>query len=651
SDRPLSSVRPDVKEETDVGGNTRSNLNAQSLPEVKTVLASTLTSHDNEVQDVEKSKEAVGNCHADNADELSVDSCLAKQELGGSGSARELENGSLEGKQDFGPAEELVRSGRAIVNPAALPTERKMVVSMGKSSTLSSSVALPKATGFDNTQNPNPINRENVVSSLSKKDNSTNNIVNYEDKCETPRKITKECPKSSASAAVRASHSNRILHASAAKRVSSDSKGLVASTSSRASSAHGNAVTSGSGEHVVSQESRSVSAQRGEKFNQTNSQPLCKVNHPPSVHTTTSLSSPATLSDEELALLLHQELNSSPRVPRVPRVRHAGGLPQLAFPTATSMLIKRSTSSGTKDYSSFSRKKARDSSKERSHGSRELDDEARKTERVRTSPDHRSQDAGYAADASSGRELDNGSPKVVQCVKNIPPAPVISPNTAPSSSTEANDQNLSSIWSSPRNLSDDDIATTKASGHRTLPGLIDEIMSQGRKMTYEELCDVVLPHWHTLRKHNGERYAYASHSQAVLDCLRNRNEWVGLVDRGPKTNSSRKRRKFDADNPTFESEDDENVKSKIEKEAESKSFECHREEFPKGKRKARKRRRLALQGRGIKDIRKRRKADIPCDDDFGAYSNSSGESIFSEDETEGRGSGTCPVGSEASASS
>lgn len=43
-----------------------------------------------------------------------------------------------------------------------------------------------------------------------------------------------------------------------------------------------------------------------------------------------------------------------------------------------------------------------------------------------------------------------------------------------------------------------------------------------------------LQHWPHLRKHNGERYAYSSHSQAVLDCLRNRSEWARLVDRGPK---------------------------------------------------------------------------------------------------------------------
>lgn len=52
----------------------------------------------------------------------------------------------------------------------------------------------------------------------------------------------------------------------------------------------------------------------------------------------------------QLALLLHQELNSSPRVPRVPRMRHAGSLPQLTSPTATSMLMKRTSSIGGKDH-------------------------------------------------------------------------------------------------------------------------------------------------------------------------------------------------------------------------------------------------------------------------------------------------------------
>lgn len=45
---------------------------------------------------------------------------------------------------------------------------------------------------------------------------------------------------------------------------------------------------------------------------------------------------------------------------------------------------------------------------------------------------------------------------------------------------------------------------------------------------------VFLQHWHSVRKPNGDRYAYSSHSRAVLDCLRNGSEWSHLIDRGPK---------------------------------------------------------------------------------------------------------------------
>jgi hypothetical protein len=59
-----------------------------------------------------------------------------------------------------------------------------------------------------------------------------------------------------------------------------------------------------------------------------------------------------------------------------------------------------------------------------------------------------------------------------------------------------------------------------------------------------------------------------------------------------------------------------------------------KEEFPKGKRKARKRRRLALQGRAVKDVRKRQKADSLTGEDVGAFSNTSEDSMFSEDEVQ-----------------
>lgn len=106
-----------------------------------------------------------------------------------------------------------------------------------------------------------------------------------------------------------------------------------------------------------------------------------------------------------------------------------------------------------------------------------------------------------------------------------------------------------------------------------------------------------------------------------------------------QTNSSRKKRKPDAE----ESDDDGYGKGKTVKEVEGKNFELQKEEFPKGKRKARKRRRLALQGRAVKDVRRRQKADLLTDEDVGPFSNSSEESMFSEDEIQvGR---ICPAGS------
>lgn len=98
---------------------------------------------------------------------------------------------------------------------------------------------------------------------------------------------------------------------------------------------------------------------------------------------------------------------------------------------------------------------------------------------------------------------------------------------------------------------------------------------------------------------------------------------------------------------SIESEDNEENRVKNAKDVGSKSFESHQEDFPKGKRKARKRRRLALQGRGI--VRRRRRADVVSDDESESISNSSEDSMSSEEEIQG--GGTSIVGSEASASS
>ncbi|CAI9289059.1 unnamed protein product [Lactuca saligna] len=437
------------------------------------------------------------------------------------------------------------------------------------------------------------------------------------DVSEKPKNIVKELPKSSSTSALKSSHLSKSSHVP--KKNSSDSKDPAVLSSSKATttttpapdsgdSANSLRCESGGGANEQNNKSTSESSQKGEKVNQINNNrqqaAIKHVVHPP----------PSTnLSDEELALLLHQELNSSPRVPRVPRMRHAGSLPQLASTTPTSTLMKRTSSSGGKDMNNGPRKRNKDVTN----------------------------NVEGAKKGSRRHETlkNNGSTN-----KSVPPVST-TVSSGPSSSNEANEHNMSS----PQNASDDELPT-----HRTLPGLIAEIMSKGKRMTYEELCNAVLPHWPNLRKHNGERYAYSSHSQAVLDCLRNRSEWSRLVDRGPKTNAGRKRRKSEADAQNVESEEEAAAAAEEEEDDDystdrnTKDVDNNKsvgDEFPKGKRKARKHRRLAMQGTRM--IKRRRKAEVVSDDDVdsSSSSDSSEESAFSDE------GGKTSVANEASASS
>ncbi|KAL6543962.1 hypothetical protein OROGR_010459 [Orobanche gracilis] len=444
--------------------------------------------------------------------------------------------------------------------------------------------------------------------------------------------------------------STKLSLTSDSKKPSSDSKGSSIYSSSKVPLVPNVAFNRVSGECTSSQDIESSSnAQnkaaasdvpgKGEKLSQPGSHLSSRRNMASIAPKSGNF--PTALSDEELALLLHQELNSSPRVPRVPRMRHAGSLPQLTGPRATSVMMKR-TSNGFKDHIVASRRRTNDFFGECSHGSAEVDNEAKKIERKPTSPDNGRRDSGHSADLLSRNETGGGYAKSVQSMKKI--------NVGCSlfSSSDANGHNVSSSCLSSRTASGDDPRMVGRLTARTLPGLIADIMREGKQMTYEELCNAVLPHWPHLRKHNGERYAYSSHFQAVLDCLRNRSEWARLVDRGSKASTSRKRSKLNADSLTIESEDNEENVVKTAKDPGIKNFESHQDDFPKGKRKARKRRRLALQGRGI--VRRRRRADVISDDESESFSISSEEESMSTEE-EIQGGGASIGGSEASASS
>ncbi|KAJ1404009.1 Zinc finger, PHD-type [Sesbania bispinosa] len=618
---------------SDLKNNEKPSDHASDIVKVNDVVVPSLSSRENKMGDVDISSKVVPDDHTNKPDELlSGNFCHGKQEVEGS-------EGSLETQKGFSETKDGSDSAKDPSKSEAPGCPHKMLACVGKSSPTSSTMnskSLSHDFKSEDTEIPNSFTKHGLMSDCNihiKNESCPSDVA----KDEIPRKSVRDRPKSSNSNS-KGLHSSRSAQISVSKQVNSDARDSVHCSSSKVSLAHQTASTLGASEtnaslhhqKALQMQNKVTSSvpQKVEKLNQTSTHPSSKLNQSnvPTVNPSPTSNS-SMLSDEELALLLHQELNSSPRVPRVPRARHAGSLPQLTSASATSMLMKRTTSVGGKDHYLVSRRKYKDASRDGFGSSREPEDEAKKIEKEKgpSTSDQRKQDIAYVEDAAAKEEGERAS-VTAAITNNVVSATSAIANSSPSSPPD--DQNLSSIRNSPRNISDDDTATAGRPVHHTLPGLINDIMSKGRRMTYEELCNAVLPHWHNLRKHNGERYAYSSHSQAVLDCLRNRNEWARLVDRGPKTNSNRKRRKLDAD----ESDDNGYGKGRNSKEADGKNFELQKEEFPKGKRKARKRRRLALQGRAVKDVRRRQKADSLTDEDVGPFSNSSEESMFSEDE-------------------
>ncbi|CAL1386631.1 unnamed protein product [Linum trigynum] len=616
-------------------------ISSNSVPEnikLDDATPSTSLTRGMNAQKLERTSDAKEAVNKYGAEKLVENNCQAEEVKKLAGGPGELSRGEL--KQDLSSVGEQSTSSKTITTQPTLHSQCKMIPTGGKSSSNSSTDMIPKTATYDCSTSTDALNEiadvKQPVSSDSsdKKDRTTNDIVNERDGHSPSRSRSRDRPKSSLNSSSKAS-TTKLLHASASRRPASDSKDSTKHLSSKVSLAQDSCKTTGSRQSDRGSNSQSKTSGlplRGEKLHQSSSSQCApKSSHSPSMNPAVPPSLISTLSDEELALLLHQELNSSPRVPRVPRVRQAT---QLTSPTATSLLMKRSTSgSGGKEFSSFSRRKGKDTSKDGHHRAHQLDDEPRRKDRLLSPPDPRRQDTARTADLLSKRDSGGSSTKTQTLKKkNTAAVSTSTANSGRSSSAEVNDHNNeSSLRNSPRNISDEETGPTSGSVRRTLPGLINEIMSKGKRMTYEELCNAVLPHWSNLRKHNGERYAYSSHSQAVLDCLRNRHEWARLVDRGPKTSTSRKRRKLDAD----ESEDNnESGQGRSRKERGGKSVESQRDqEFPKGKRNARKRRRLALQGRGIKDVRKRQKTDSSSDEEDSApFSNSSEESSFSDEE-------------------
>lgn len=613
---------------SDLKNNGKSSDPTSDIGKVNDAAVLTLPLCENKVGDVGISSEVVPDSHTN--------------ELPGNFShGKEVEGseGSFETQKGFSETKDGIDSAKNLSKSEALECQSKMPASVRKTSPTSSIINCKSPSQdfkCEDTETANPFTKHGAKAdhNIHVKNGSCTNDGARD---EIPRKYVRERPRSSSKSSL---HSSQSTQNSVPKQANPDVRDSVHCSLSKPSLGHQTPSVVGSSETNASMhhqkglqgqnKTSSLVPQKAERLNQTNTHSSSKLNqnHTPSLNPSPTLNS-SMLSDEELALLLHQELNSSPRVPRVPRARQTGSLPQTGT-SATNMLMKRA-SVGGKDNYLVSKRKYKDATRDGFSSSREPEDEAKRIEKEKgqSSSDQRKQDTAYVEDASVKEEGGRACVTAANSITNnvVSTTPAIANSGSPS---PCEDRNLSSMRNSPRNISDDDTATAGRPVHHTLPGLINEIMSKGRRMTYEELCSAVLPHWPNLRKHNGERYAYASPSQAVLDCLRNRHEWARLVDRGPKTNTRKRRSKLDAE----ESEDNGYDKGKTAKETDGKNFELQKEEFPKGKRKARKRRRLALQGRAVKDVRRRQKGDSLTGEDVGPFSNTSEGSLFSEDEVQ-----------------
>ncbi|KAG2654035.1 hypothetical protein PVAP13_1NG539300 [Panicum virgatum] len=291
----------------------------------------------------------------------------------------------------------------------------------------------------------------------------------------------------------------------------------------------------------------------------------------------------APLSDEQLALLLHQQLNSSPRVPRVPRCHQAAGT-QMLHPTGASVFSKRSSAHGGRDHSAVLKKRNRDDSVKDSEDTKRIEKRHRDTSTER---------------ASSAKD---------------------SCRSAENVASEQKSRGVCSTGADTGLAKDD---STDSSASLNLLGLIDEIISKHRNISYGELCDAVHQRLRDSRKSSGGDCEYPSYLHAINDCLRKRREWAYLVDQASKMNSN-KRRKGESNSLLADVLEVENVRNGPERDSEG-SADLHQEDLPRGKRKSRKRRRLELKGRRVRDTRKRSSIGSSSEDAAATLSDSSND--------------------------
>lgn len=355
-------------------------------------------------EEFNRSSETACNYRLEKVDEQCSNPCEFKPEWDWSEDSTTVHIRSLKPQNvpQFG-AEKLSKSGGIALHQHVLPSQHKTTQCVGKSSPASSTFIISKPSISNDLMPADPENLEGTAakheavsgsSGGSRKECSSNEVDRDEERDKPPRRRIKEDPKACLNAAANSLYSDRDLQDPISKRTTVHLKDSVALSTVKTSLVHNAPDSSGYSEsnesHInhkslapQNKVSGSCLPQRGDKPNQTNFHPPSKVSqrHATTMYPPAATNSPAVLTDEEvfknlqflvefsewdfdmtlciynyfgfwqLAFLLHQELNSSPRVPRVPRLRQTGSSPQLGSPNATSMLVKRTSSRG-RDHAS-----------------------------------------------------------------------------------------------------------------------------------------------------------------------------------------------------------------------------------------------------------------------------------------------------------
>ncbi|KAM0911101.1 hypothetical protein ACQ4PT_013751 [Festuca glaucescens] len=311
----------------------------------------------------------------------------------------------------------------------------------------------------------------------------------------------------------------------------------------------------------------------------------------------------ASLSDEQLALLLHQQLNSSPRVPRVPRGHQTGSM-QMLHQTGASVFSKRSSAHGGKDQTPVLKKRHKDDI-----ALRDNDDSKRSGKVSLVERRHRDYSTEHTPSVKDSCKL----------ADNI----ALEEQNHGTCSDEAT-----------TGIAKDDLVDSGLP--RSLPGFIDEIISRNRNITYEELCDAIGERWRDFVKPKGEDYAYSSFLHAVDECLRIKSEWAHLVYQAPKVNPN-KRRKVESESLSADAMETEKTRNQSERYPGEEGSSESQQGLPRGKRKGWKRSYHEMKASSDKNTRKRSNLNSSSEDTAASLSASSSNPM--DDESQDNSSG------------